>query len=267
MAILKSGHTSWDGKKQGNMTQAMVRGEILQDVISIPTTTEIAANDIVWLKNYPSSTVIVGMEVSRGGFGSTEQPAAEDVNIKACLLGIDHITKEPFAFTYPKAKAEDPTVNITDNLCVTIVNGDANTHKISGAFKLDKTGASFVSMSEASYCRCEKQTTSGTAQVANVDVDKVWKNSRDDETLAMIAEWTMRDLYTTAGTATGKAASNYDPSAKNGYMEFGIGLVFTSALTTAQLESLQLKVAIKYKDSMVSETSYGANYIPVQVTY
>lgn len=264
MAILKSSHTGWDGKTQGNMTQAMTKGEMLQDVISIPSTTAIAANDIVWLKNYPSSTVITDMELSRGGFGSAQQPAAADVNVKACLLGIDSVTKEPFAFKYG---TEGAGGNITDNLFVTIVDGSANTHKVSGVFKLDKAGSSMVSLSNASYCRCEKQTVATTAQVANADVDKVWKNARDDETLAMIAEWTMSDLYTTGGAASGKAAANYDPSTKSGYMEFGIGLAFTTELTIAQLEALQLKVAIKYKDSMVSETSYGKNYIPVQVTY
>ncbi len=88
---------------------------------------------------------------------------------------------------------------------------------------------------------------STTAQVANANVNKVWKNARDDETLAMIAEGTMRDLYTTAGASSGQAAANYDPSVKNEYTEFGIGLVFTTALTIAQLEALQLKVSI-YQD-------------------
>ncbi len=263
MAILKSSHTGWNGKKQGNMTQAMVKGEILQDVISISSDVDIVENDIVWLKNYPSSTVLYSMRMGRGNI---IMDGGLEIKVKACLLGIDHTTKEPFAFTYPKAQAEDPTVDIIDNLSVEIDETAESSKKFySAPYVMSPQTAEDISL-VLIYCRGNQRIGEDDgADAANVN--KLWKFGRDDETLAMIAEWTMRDLYTTAGASSGQAAANYDPSVKNGYEEFGIGLCFRSDLTKAQLEELQLKVTINYKDSMVSETSYGSNCIPVQVTY
>lgn len=256
MAILKSEHTAWDGKKIGNMTQAMVKGEIMEDVIGIPSTTAIAANDVVWLKNYRSSVCIVDVGLSR-----VTRTSTKDVSVYLCLMGIDPITKEPFMFKHVNEDTE-----IVDNLGCELGDGSDNAHKISTPITLGQDASPVVSLG-LNVCKADKKTVSGSYQVADANSGKVWKVRRESDTLAMIAEWTMKDQYTNAGAATGKGSTNYDPSQKSGYMDFGVGLVFTGALTTAELAELQLQVTLRYKDSMVSETSYGKNYIPVTVSY
>lgn len=256
MTILKSEHTAWDGKKIGNMTQAMVKGEELTDVIGIPSNIEIQENDVVWLQNYRTSTCLSGAWLSRA-----VPVASKDVSVYLCLMGIDPITKEPFMFQHANEASD-----IVDNLGCSLVDGNANTYKISAPIKLVKEGDPLVGLGTF-VCRANKKTKATDYQVQNADTSKVWKVCRDNDTLAMIAEWTMKDQYTNTGVATGKASTNYDPSQKSGYMDFGVGLVFAEALTATELAELQLQVTLRYKDSMVSETSYGKNYIPVTVSY
>lgn len=255
MEIINSEYMAWDAKK-GNLTQASSRGSLLEDVITIPTATALSAGDVVYLKNYKSSSVITNMTLT-----SKAYVRSVDVEVQVCLLGLDPITKNPFMFKYTNGGAD-----ITDNFLTNVVEGSATTHKISGAFKLDKTKDAFLDL-KGYTCRGNEKTVTTSKQVTNANANNLWKFMQGDQTIAQVAEYAMSNMYKLDGSVSNTKAYNYDPSQRKGYLEFGLGIVFTSALTAAQLEELGLKVSIEYKDSMLSETSYGINYIPATVTY
>lgn len=260
MTIYNSEYMTWDSKK-GNLTQATARGATLTDVITIPTTAALNIGDVIHLKNYKSSTVITNLVLT-----SSAIVRSVDVVVSVCLLRLDPITKEPLTFQYT-AGGDD----LLQNFSTSIDNGSANTDKKNAGFKLAATAANNVSLNTVSLIqggtyRGQAKTDAGT-YVDNANVNKVWRKLQGDETIGMVAEYAMSNMTDNAGVAQDKAADGYDPSARKGYTEFGLGLAIQGALTIAQLEGLGLKVIVQYKDTMLSETSYGLNYIPATVTY
>lgn len=248
--IYKSSLTGWDQKK-GMMTQAMKLGNVKEDIIEIPADNDINAGDIVWLTTQRSAVCLTVAHLCRSC------PVTDKTfGANLCLLGIDRETDEPYTFKY----ANDTAVDILDNLGTSVGNGSANTHKISKPVNM--TADIFVSSNMAQFiCRSDKKTVSNTYQVVNEKANLVWTRIRPDMTLGMIAEWTLGNQYDNNGTATNKSAVNYDPSNWKNVKNFGIGLNFADKLTAAELKELGLYVLLHYKDSMVSETSYGKNYI------
>lgn len=264
--IHKSEYMAWDAKT-GNLTQATTRGATLTDVITIPTSAALSAGDVVWLKNYKSSTVITEMYLA-----SQEVRRTKDVKVSVCLLGIDALSKEPFLFKY--SAGGDPMLC---NFSTSMTKGTTtDTNQANTPFILAKAATKTNTLAKASLLGATYRgnadttaaaATAGTDGVAEGNANKVWRTFLGDQTIAQIAEYSMANMTDLAGVATNTAANGYDPSARKGYTEFGLGLVISAALSADELAAAGLKVIIRYKDTMLSESSYGLNYIPATVTY
>jgi hypothetical protein len=265
MPIHNSKIMTWDNKV-GNLTQASIRGVWMEDVIPLPEA-KMTANDIVFLNTYKSSSVIKEIVVTKRNPGTV----GGSIKFKFCLLGIDPTTKAPFIFTYHD---DDGTGNkpICDNFMAQIGNGDDNSKKCTVPFELvenAENAAGLQCICRGGFSRSNTvPTSSGTT---NANALTVFRMVTDDMNLGQIANMAMTNQVKLDGNPADNEAQskakNYDPSHRKGYSQFGIGMYFSEEVALDKMQKAGLKVTVVYKDTMLSETSYGLNYIPATVSY
>jgi hypothetical protein len=253
--IINGSNLAWD-TKQGNLTQANVRGTQYQDIIRIQSDTPLnpggAGNyTLIILKKMKSSACVHSLGITKSGFANLTSAWRASLT----LVGIDRTNGNYMPFYLA-----DNTTPILYAVSATPAAAGTAVTPIALATTMNK-----VTLLDGTRTAPAFLGNSYTNTVSAANIPKLYYAHKQDETVAMMAEKTLSNLVdTTTGNPTGVAAVNYDLCRGNN--EFGLALYLSGTagaeISVDALTAADMYITMNYKDTMLSETSYGLNYIP-----
>jgi hypothetical protein len=241
MAILLSDVASWDQSK-GSLTSGTIGGNVQQHVIGFPDlAADLAIGDVLVLCTMKASQVLTKIKVRRRILSDDKTGTA--LSLSVTHLGIDPLTKEYKVINYAA--------------------GEPSNFSIAATYDADKKVAPIAVAAAALEADLYPQVVfrGNDPAVAAHTIPELFYAPRSDDSIGLLAEVALSNLVNCGtGVPTGNPALDYPNYRGNAY--FGIGVLTAAALAVAQAKELEF--IISYKDTNLSETSYGSKYIPTQ---
>jgi hypothetical protein len=220
-------------------------GIIQQHVVGFPDlTADLGVGDVLVLCKMKASQVLTKIRVRRRILSANKQGTA--LGLSVTHLGIDPLTNEYKVINY----ADGDTPSKFSIACT--YNGDREVQPI----VVNAEELEHVLYPQYVFRGNDPNTAAGEGHIPDV-----FYAPKLDDPIGLLAETALSNMVDcNTGVPTNAAAVDYPKYRGDAY--FGIGVVTGAALTLA--EARELEFTISYKDTNLSETSYGSKYIPTQ---